>query len=256
MPDKSELQVIGCYVQPVMVDVRLIVIDDGESSVDYQRGERRAFSVWDWRLYDPIRLGRRGEAEYHATEGGHRVRQARRFGIPQLPAFVFESKGAVEEAKMFMETAKARASLKAREKFKAAVVAGDPKAETLYRTLEKHGLRISGNMAWPNVRSVSCLLLASEQAVDFMAGVVCEVWHGDYDALREPILIGLCELHQRFVASGKRFDRDRLVKKLSLLSPLLIIRESSTSLIGSKATRYGDIFEKIYMKSSHRKAVR
>ena len=249
---KDELRVVGTYLQPVMVPTDLIVIDDGDARCDYQRGERRSFSEWNWDRYDPLRLGMRSPTAYHAVEGGHRVRQARRFGIASLPAFVFHSEGPIKEADVFVEMAKSRAGLKARERFKAAVAAGHPHETALYELLHKYHLRISDNDSWPNVRSVSCLMKTSLEAVEFSVGIVCEVWPGDADALREAILTGLCDLPDRFKRKNKVLDRDKLIAKLQVLSPLVILREGSSLAIGDRSTRFGDVFERIYYKASRR----
>lgn len=235
-----------------MVSVDSLVIDDGESVQDYQRGERHAFTEWDWGKYDPIRVGRRGDGTNHVIEGGHRVRQARRFGITHLPAFVMSSCGASHEAIMFSDIASSRKGLKARERFKAAVVAGDPRSVSLHRTLAKYGLSIGCN-EWPNVRSVTSLLRINADVLDFALGVICEVWHGDTDALREPIIIGLCGLVLRFRDRARaKLDRDRLIARLRVVSPIVIVRETSCTMTGDKMTRFGDVFERLYTKHTRK----
>ena len=187
---KNELNIVGNYVQPILVSVDLIRIDDGTSRLDYQRGERQSFVEWDWGKYDPVRLGIRTESEYHVIEGGHRVRQARKFSITKLPAFIHKSTGALCEADLFVSLALCRKGLKARERYKAAVAAGHPRESALHDVLIKHGLLISNNDEWPNIKSVSCMLRMPIEAVDFSLGIICETWNGDGDALREPIIVG------------------------------------------------------------------
>ena len=75
------------------------------------------------------------------------------------------------------------------------------------------------------------------------------MWHGNGDALREVILVGLTDLPVRLEKKGKQIDRERLTGKLRLLSPIVILREATGPFIGDKQTRAGEIFERIYFKN-------
>lgn len=248
----TELKIVGEWSPPKMIPVAKIIIDDGDSRADYQRGERHAFSLWDWAKYDPIRVGDRGDGMFHAIEGGHRTRQARRFGIAELPGFLMPSSGYAEEAMAFVELDSTRKRLKARERFKAAVAAGSPREVALFEMLARYGLRVADGEAWPCMKSVSCLLRTSIDSVEFAVSVICDVWKGDWYALREPILVGLADLPDRFKRKNRKLDRDRLIAKLMPISPIAIIRETSVRLVGDNSTRYGDVFERIYDKNSRK----
>jgi len=247
MDAKSCPKIIGEYQQPILVRVCELTIDDGEGSTNYQRVVRPMFAFWNWEIYDPIRVGKRhGEvACFHVIDGGRRVRESKRFGISELPAFVQQSGGYASEAKEFMDVAKAKKPLSAMDRHRASVVAGEPRAVAISQVCEKYGIQITNSPQWPCLRVVTALYRVELSGLDFAFGVIKELWNGDVDALREPVVVGLA----KFYSQSEKLDRDRMIKRLSLLSPIAICRKSSGMPAGTNYhTQFAKVFADIYAK--------
>lgn len=245
---ETRREIVGDYKQPVMVRVDSLIIDDGQGKKAYQRSEESEFLTWEWQLYDPIRVADRNGDGKHVVDGGRRVRNARLFEIAELPAFIVDSRGPVDEAKGFTAAASSRKPLQARDRYKANVVAGDAQAVALYDVLVKHGLRIGPGKDWPTVRVVTGLLRSAPEAVDFALGIVTELWRGNSDALREQVLLGLTQFWLKHKDEG--IDRSKLCKKLRTVDPILLVQRSTALAATTQYRRgiYGDVVEEYYRK--------
>lgn len=244
--EKHELNVIGEWKQPEMVKVSILTIDDGDGATQYQRSVRLSFPLWDWGLYDPIRVGhRKADGTRHVIEGGRRTREARRFGIGELPAIVRESDGCQHEAETFIAVARARKGLSAMDRHRAGVIAGDKRACDVSAVTEKHGFSIRNSDEWPSIRVVTALYKQSVESLDFALGIIKEIWNGDTDALREPIIIGLA----KWYTDTESPSRDRLIKRLATKSPRFILQQSSGLPAGVEhRAAYAAVFENLYKK--------
>lgn len=238
------LQIVGEYRQPELIRVSKLTIDDGDGPTQYQRSVKTNFDSWNWPLYDPIRVGCRND-EYHVVEGGRRVREAKRFGISELPAFVFQSEGVRAEADEFLLVARCRKRLSAYDKHKAAVAAGEPRASAVAEALSRHGITLvcGSNRQWPQLAVVTALYRVSVESLDSSLDIICDLWAGDGDALREPIVAGMAH----FIGQTEKIDLSKLREKLRLLSPQSIIqRQSGLPSRTNKLTQYAKVFYDIY----------
>ena len=234
------LQIIGKWTGLFDVIVALLVIDDGDNEhADYQRGAKKPFLVWNWGLYDPIRVAVRDGAP-HVVDGGQRVRNARRFEITHLPALMTSSTGIAAEASAFVACAQAKKHLSAVDKYRAAYVAGETAAVTLHDTLAKHGLSIRGTSnTWPFIASVSSLLECSNEALDFACEVVCRVWNGNPNALCEATIVGIARAYE---LKDGNVDIDRMCNRLSKIEPIQILQRGHSKRSVSPTTSLRILF--------------
>lgn len=97
---------------------------------------------WDWTKFGAITVALRPDGSYWVLEGGHRARAAfYRSDVERLPCLVFESEGKKTEAEAFIGINTMRSSVHSFEKYRAALVYGDPVALMAKRLLERHGLQ-------------------------------------------------------------------------------------------------------------------
>jgi hypothetical protein len=250
--NEDKLEVVGKYRAPVWVDVAFLVIDVGKRPTDYQRVQQVQFEAWNWNRYDPIRVRERDDGKLHVVAGGHRTREARRFGIPKLPAFVGKSEGAVGEADEFVVLQKGQKALSAIDVYRAAVVAKHDWAIGIRDTLKAHGLAIGSGGVWPFVRSVYHLRQRSIEALDFACGVIVEVWDGDSRALGGSFFTGLM---QWYTDRKGIFDRAGFVKKVGKFSARAILQRGSNVTSGWRQDQiYARVFDDIYTSHSRRDA--
>ena len=246
----EKLEVIGEYVGPTMIRLEAMRIDEGSSPDDYQRPLRRHFDRWDWSLYDPIRLANR-DGVYHVYVGGHRVREALRFGLKELPAFVLESQGVAAEAGLFTRDSRCRVGLTAIDKYKAACVAGESWAIAIKRTLHEFGFVIGESEGWPNVGTVTSLRRGAPGALRFACEIIKEVWPGHTQALGNMIFSGLMLFWSDWEGktTGRKFNRARFIERLRGYSPIRILQETSVkSISGDARSKCAAAFHAIYSK--------
>ncbi len=241
----TKLETVGRWYPPKWVNVDELIIDDADNKTDYQRTQRAQFPRWDWRLYDPIRVAVRSDGTKHVPDGGHRVRQARRFGITRLPALFSESSGAQTEANQFMAVQRARRGLSTFDRYKAALVAKEEWAMNIATCLRKHGLHVGKRTGWPNVRVVAALKDRPTAALDFACDMILRLWDGDSEALTEPILRGLIDF---WIARDGDVDADRLETRLKRYPARSVIQQCNILANGGERrfAAYRQTFENNY----------
>jgi hypothetical protein len=218
----------GSYRQPKMVPVVDMKIADGEDyKENYQRHHLPTFTTWDWTKYDPIRVCRRGNGVYWVVDGGGRVRKASEFGIQKLPAFIHDLSGCKNEAQLFMDIFEGRKNLHPTDRYCASLCAGQEWAINIKKVLDMYGLAIMKERVckWPCLTIVEGLRKFSIDSLDFACLMVTSTpgWAGEDDALKDQIICGLGLAWQRHFKDMERFDVEGFRKKLSTISPTVVL---------------------------------
>lgn len=100
---------------------------------------------WDWGLFQPLVVARRGDGRMFVVDGQHRLEAAKLRGdISQLPAVIFHPADAADEAAVFVELNQSRRPLTAYALYKAALAAGDQHAIALDGIMREARLAFTG----------------------------------------------------------------------------------------------------------------
>ena len=129
----------------------------------YQRGAASKTRIdfiaknWDWQLVGTLSVFARGKGEYFVYDGGHRLRAALlRDDIDRLPCIVFDSNAGIEnEARAFVGKNTLLTNVSATDRYKAAVLAGEPVCSHAANILANLGLEVVRGGASRN--QVSCI---------------------------------------------------------------------------------------------------
>lgn len=115
---------------------------------------------WDWRLCQPLSVGRRPDDTLAVMDGQHRLTAAKmRSDIPRLPCVIFDQPSVEDEAKTFVKLNKRRRSLNSVDVFRASIAAGSAESSEVMALIQKSGLVLaphSNYTAW-QPRMIYCV---------------------------------------------------------------------------------------------------
>jgi hypothetical protein len=116
---------------------------------------RRIASAFDWMAFGVLSVARRN-GEYFVFDGAGRLSAAkRRADIETVPCVVFDVDSVQSEASAFRSSNTERRGVSALDKFRAALVEGDPIARAVKAEVERLGLRIYDNSSDP--MGINCI---------------------------------------------------------------------------------------------------
>lgn len=105
---------------------------------------RKIAMHWDWALFHPLAVARRGDGSLWVVDGQHRLAAARaRRDLYDLPCVVSSYDSRADEAASFVAMNVQRRALAKIDLFKAAVAAGDEEAAGIVAAIEAAGLPVA-----------------------------------------------------------------------------------------------------------------
>jgi hypothetical protein len=114
---------------------------------------KRIAAGWDWRLYQPLSVARRGDGQLFVIDGQHRLAAARlRPDLPHLPCVISAFDATDDEARAFAAMNRERRTLTRLEIYRAEIASGDARACRAQELIEQAGLKLAAhtNTAhWP-----------------------------------------------------------------------------------------------------------
>lgn len=170
---------------------------------------------FSWIAFGALTVAERG-GQYWVIEGQHRAAAAkRRSDIAYLPCVVFKTEDIKQEAQAFIRANTERKPVKAIEKQKALVVAGDQIAGYVQSVLDQLGIEMAPNSRLPNtIKCVSwCIRRASEDKEAFrtVLSLGAELCAKDDMPVMEKVVDGLWFINSK--CEGGLADK-RLVRRL------------------------------------------
>lgn len=156
-----------------------IPVEDLHVDHDYQRYEvspantQRLADDFSWSLLQSITVHRRTNGLMYIVDGQQRWLAAKLRGEKAVPCVVYESQGKVHEAKEYTRLNKGRTSMRAHEKFKAAVCAKNEPEISINGFLSSRKLFVSQSGQTP-------------YGIDFI-GTLVETWLTDAPAAQQAI---------------------------------------------------------------------
>lgn len=134
----------NCRIGDLNIDAEYQRSTEGGSS---QALIRRIAMFWDWSLFHPLALSRRGDGSLWVVDGQHRLAAARLRGdIYDLPCVVSSYASAADEAASFVAMNVQRRPLSALDLFRAAQAASDDQAEAIATLLDRADLTLAPHM--------------------------------------------------------------------------------------------------------------
>lgn len=201
---------------------------------EYQRAlcmdrVKKIVANFDENLVNPIKVSYRN-GKFYVFDGQHTVAVLKlRNGNDDLlvPCKIYRGLSKEEEAKLFVEQTGLSRKVDCLAKYKALYISKDEDVVNMIKLTELTGLYIDFiKSRLPNrITAVSKAFKIykdnKENYVDILK-LIKDTWDGDVESLRTEILGGVQCFYNRYKS---KYDRNRFVKQLSIVSPKTIIRE-------------------------------
>jgi hypothetical protein len=195
----------------------------------YQRqklSESRVRSIvnkFNWPALMPLGVFRRSDGTYWVYDGQHRLAAAkRRDDIGDLPCWVFDGEYIAEEANAFNDANCVRGPVRAFDRFRARLVAGDFDALAVNAALEQFGYRFTvggtGQGCISCVEIVESLYRHGVEHMERVLGIVCTLHKGE--TFRGDIVKGLSYVDRHMMRKHKvGIERPDVAQKIMLVGP-------------------------------------
>lgn len=209
--DKFKWKPLGARGEFRWINKKIIQID-----ASYQRTENKPKVLeiaanWSWESCSAISVMERACGTLVAVDGQHRLSAAwRRSDIVEVPCMVFKSCGNAQEAEAFIELNTNRKPVSAFSKYRAKLVAGDPVAIEITKTVTSLNLSICENGDTPGtltcVATTQKLFASNSERFRRVIAIAAELSEQDNTSVHRILLEGLFYIDQR-VAGGLRDAR-------------------------------------------------
>ena len=182
------------------INKRFLVVPTDE----YQRSgnkpkELRIASKFSWSAFQVISVASRPDGMFNVIEGGHRFRAAlMRDDITEVPCLVFDGQSQKDQAAAFVKVNSDRKPMRATDKHKAYLVAGDELALKVQSYIDWSGRKV-GHSATES--QVSCII-DIRKCIDLDEPAFRSVW---------PVIVDLCQghpMHQAIVSGLFYIERN------------------------------------------------
>lgn len=185
-----------------------------------QHRVREIARCWMWAACGVILVNRRQDGSLWVYDGQHRVLAAMlRDDIASLPCLVFDMDALSDEAAAFVAANTVRGPMRATEKFKGLLVAGDEIASDVKRIAESCGYSIGGD----GVRSLRCvgtllrLAKTNTPVLKDVLALLAELY--GTDSVHEDVLQGVFHLETSLRKNGDTLCRGHNKASLMHRSP-------------------------------------
>lgn len=189
------------------------------------------------KLVNPIKVSLR-DGKYYVFDGQHTLKAlVLRNGGKDFPVEckIYENLTQEQEAELFAEQNGISRAVDIASKMKAKHLSGDKEIAELKEGIESTGILFDFSKGKSSNKIIcfnTVYKIYKQHSMEFLKGIlqiILEAWGGDEDSLRKEIISGMSIFCDTY--SGK-YDRSELVKKLSKVSAVQILRDGSV-------TRYG-----------------
>lgn len=224
----------------IEVYIKNIIVDNRYQRMLDEKHVREILSNWNPKACQPITLARRlwsKDNAYAVMDGQHRIEVKKRLGEAYIRAEIIDVKNLGEEAALFATYNGKRKVTQHREIFNALTTAGEIQNETITEIVKKNGFRIAssnGNWAITATRSLqNSYVRFGGEILNSTLEMIAKIWKGDSRSTRHQIIEGMA----LFIAAGdKEIDRKKMIKKLEMITPDMIVRKSKLMNIRDSST--------------------
>lgn len=220
---------------------------------------KKIVSNFNSNLVNPIKVSYRN-GKYYVFDGQHTLKAlVLRNGNRDLmvDCKVYYGMTYEDEARMFAEQNGISRPIKSDQRLKSLYEAKDVDVVDFKETVESIGIRcsftaVSGDKRWgTNCYSLLFSIYSSrgKKYMTELLKIIAETWEGDPDSFKQEIIKGI----DIFVHTYKdEYDRQTLIKRLSLVSPTVIRREGRAFQEGGYK-RFARVILNIYNKRTKNK---
>lgn len=233
------------------VNSRFLYIDpDYQRSLDMNR-VHKIVGQFDEMLVNPIKVSFR-EGKYYVFDGQHTLAALKlKNNNRDLPVSckVYTGMTQQQEAALFAQQNGLSRAVPSNAKLKAMYLAGDPEVVDFHDCTNRVvKMDFSGGMAYNKILACSKAFKIYKDVgrIEYIniLNIIKNAWGGESDSLRQEILGGVHLFYKEF--KGK-INVPTLIKKLSRVSPLTIIRDGRLLSTG-RDDRYKQQIQNIYNK--------
>ena len=175
-------------------------IDDLVVDTAYQRplaaAHARALAAeFRWAHFQPLTVAARADGGYAVIDGQHRLQAARALpAVTEVPCYIVDAASAVHQASAFLAVNMTHRAVKAIEKFRAGLAAGDKQITSLQRIVDQVGIRMVANKATAPMQtsSISTLLRmhrsAGPEPLRKALSAIATAWPTEREAFSEQFI--------------------------------------------------------------------
>lgn len=200
-----------------------------QRAADNKKATRLA-ADFDWTVFGVLIVGERESGKYFCAEGQHRLLAAwKRSDITKVPCMVFQSRGAKDEAMVFVGTNVNRKPVPSFAKYKALLMCGDETAVAIRKLAEKVGRRVEGYSSKGTISCVTLLMKLMKSnpvalsAVLPIASTMCEE-EGVPDRLIDALVYIEAHLPQ-----GQSLSNNPWRRRLETMAPEAALRSMASA---------------------------
>jgi uncharacterized protein DUF6551 len=224
---------------------------------------RKMADEFDPRSLGTITLNDRGEILYSNIDGRHRCEAARLAGyVSPLAARVYRGLTLRQEAEMFLALNETRVPTPV-SKFLVGIQAEDSAIATVNKIIANYGWEVGHSAGRGKITAAAALLaiyngakVGSRQGsrsdlVHATIASITEAWGHESDAVKASMMLGVASVYARY---GSRIDRDRLVSKMSSVTPRAALAQGAQARAFIGSTEYAGISR--WLVSEYNKGLR
>lgn len=243
------------------METTMVKLKDLKVDPEYQRKKkpkhiRDIANNFDKEKAGSLVIGEREDGQRYIIDGQQRTEGALIAGITELPGLIIKtgSSGKQREAEIYNAINKNRKNQTARENFKARLATGDEDAQELSRILKSEGFlspeeSLSGKTRWGHIQAITSLEAIHKKygsrVVLSALRLVNQVWLGQQDAFRGPVLLGL----MYFLGENREVvNTERMARLLSKITPREIFLEANSRYENNDADNRNKSAIKTYIR--------
>jgi hypothetical protein len=162
-----------------------------------------------------------GNKQYSAVDGQHRIELAKRHGLEELPAIVYDLT-VEEEAQLFSDLQRERRSITAYQRFNADLIAGSEQAHAIAKIVDDEGFTLGDSEGGGQLKAIVALERIYEDDPTYLRTVlrlVKRTWGDLPGSQNERMLRALWY----FLRGTEDLNEERFVERLSALTPSALV---------------------------------
>jgi hypothetical protein len=179
---------------------------------------RRIVDNFDPALVGSLVISEREPNRYAVIDGQTRREALGVLGHTSVPALVYRGLTRQQEASMFARFQSERKNISALERFRAALVAEDPTAQTVAQIADRHGFVIERTNEGNSIHAVRALEIVlartGPEMLERVLNIGAQAWKFR-GGMSNELIRGLAY----FLEREPRTDDDKLIRRLSIIDP-------------------------------------
>ena len=214
---------------------------------------RKIVTNFNPNLVNPCKVSLRG-GKFYVFDGQHTLRalESRNNNKPvMVECKIYYDMTLEDEAKLFAEQNGYCREVESKQKFLSLYVAKDVDIIDFKETIESTGIRCDFKKSTLGDHAVVCykslyniFQKEGKEHLKDLLELILKIWNGEAQSLRKEIIVSI----DMFINTYKdEYDHDRLISKLSKISPLTIYRDGKAIVTGGNK-RFARIILNIYNK--------